>query len=97
VGQVDVDRLAPITLPERLGRTATSARLPSSRLQTRRHPPSREWMSLPVVNAGAPSSSVMSSSGAADGQRALDLRWRERRRYQNVDPDEHGLRGDIDL
>lgn len=33
----------------------------------------------------------------ANGQRALDLRWRERRRYQNVDPEERGIRGDIEL
>lgn len=31
------------------------------------------------------------------GQRALELRWRERRRYQNVEPDERAVRGDIDL
>jgi hypothetical protein len=31
------------------------------------------------------------------GQRALELRWRERRRYQNIEPDERAFRGDIDL
>lgn len=32
-----------------------------------------------------------------NGQRALELRWRERRRYQNVDPDERAVRGDVNL
>lgn len=31
------------------------------------------------------------------GQRSLYLRWRERRRYQNVDPEEREVRGDIEL